>query len=283
MRFGELLREPRILTGPDGDVWDSLRSSVDALPGDHPLRDILLRADSGQGRPGPMPLGRNLGVVNLGRGTAEPGVALWLSEPAAHQPFSRGAWLLWGLSRPSVNICVLPVLAGLTDAVGNAGTVDDIHEVLTSGSWLNKRMDLKVRVEKVVTPLTYRIYPDTPLPEIQHLLMRRKLAAVPVVGANHEILGVITVGDILPHLLPGPDYAGKPVRRPVAARDVMTRAVLCVSEDEPLVEAGRSMIARGVRILPVVRDGELIGFLEQETVMRAFADTVLPLRRSRMG
>lgn len=283
MKFGELLREPRVLTGPDGDVWDSLRSSVGALPGDHPLRGILLRADSGQRRPGPMPLGRNLGVLNLGRGTAEPGVALWLSEPAAHRPFSRGAWLVWGLSRPSVNICVLPVLAGLTDAVGKAGTVDEVHEVLTSGSWLNKRMDLEVRVEKVVTPLTYRIYPDTPLPEIQHLLMRRKLAAVPVVGANHEILGVITVGDILPHMLPGPDHAGTPARRPVAARDVMTRAVLCVSEDEPLVEAGRSMIARGVRILPVVRGGELIGFLEQETVMRAFADTILPLRRSRTG
>lgn len=283
MRFGELLREPRVLTGPGGDAWDSLRGSADALPGDHPLRDILLRADSGRGRPRPMPLGRNLAALNLGRGAAEPGVALWLSGPATHRPFSSGEWLLWGLSRPTVNLFVLPVLAGLTDAIGEAGTVDDINEVLTSGSWLNKRLDLEVRVEKVVTPLTYRIYPDTPLPEIQHLLLRRKLAAVPVVGANHEILGVITVSDILPHMLPGPDNPGIRVRRPVAARDVMTRAVLCVSADEPLIEAGRSMIARGVRMLPVVRDAELIGFLEQETVMRAFADTILPLRRSRSG
>lgn len=283
MRFGELLREPRVLTGPAGDVWKSLRSRMDALPGDHPLRGILQRADSGGGQPRPMPLDRNLEVLNLGRGGQQPGVVLWLSEHARHRPFSRGAWLIWGLSRPTVNICVLPVLAGLTDAVGRAGTVDEIHELLTSGSWINKRMDLEVLVEKVVTPLTYRIYPDTPLSEIQHLLMRRKLTAVPVVGANHEILGVITVGDILPHMLPGADNPGTQGQRPVAARDVMTRAVLCVSEDEPLAEAGRSMIARGVRILPVVRDGELIGFLEQETVMRAFADTILPLRRSRTG
>jgi len=283
MRFGELLREPRVLTGPDGDVWDSLQSSVDALSGDHPLRAILLRADSGRGPPRPMPLGRNLEVLNLGRGAEEPGVALWLSGQLRHRPFSRGAWLIWGLSRPTVNICVHPVLAGLTEAVGGAGTVDEIHELLTSGSWLNRRMDLEVRVERVVTPLTYRIYPDTPLTEIQHLLMRRKLAAVPVVGANHEILGVITVGDILPHMLPGPENPGTQVQRPVAARDVMTRAVLCVSEDEPLVEAGRSMIARGAPMLPVVRDGELIGFLEQETVMRAFADTILPLGRSLTG
>ena len=288
MEFGELLREPRVLTGPDGDVWESLRRGVDALPADHPLRDILPRADTGRARPRPMPLGRRLEVLNLGCGAAEPGVALWLSGPAAHrpvahQPFSRGVWLLWGLSRPTVNLFVLPVLAGLGHAVGAAGTVDDIHGVLTSGSWLNKRLDLEVRVEKVITPLTYRIYPDTPLPEVQHLLMRRRLTAVPVVGANHEILGVITVGDILPHMLPGPDNPGTQGRRPVAARDVMTRAVLCVSEDEPLIEAGRSMIARGVRMLPVVRDAELIGFLEQETVMRAFADTVLPSRRSRTG
>jgi len=35
------------------------------------------------------------------------------------------------------------------------------------------------------------------------------------------------------------------------------------------------MIARGVPMLPVVRDGELIGFLERLPVMRAFAEAIV--------
>ena len=281
--FGELLCEPRVVLGSGENAWDSLRRAVDDMPGDHPLRDVCRRVEHAAGHPEPMPLASNLGVLNLRRGGESPGVVLWLSERADGGLFSRAAWVVWGLPRPSLNLFLLPVLTGLTDAIAAADTVDDILEVLTSISLTSRKIDIDVRVEKVITPLIYRIYPDTPLSEVQHLLVRRDLPAVPVVGANHEMLGLITVSDILPHMLPSPDTPGTRARRPTAARDVMTRAVLCVSEDELLVEAGRSMIARGVSRLPVVRDAELVGFLERETVMRAFADTILPPRRPRTG
>ena len=35
------------------------------------------------------------------------------------------------------------------------------------------------------------------------------------------------------------------------------------------------MIGRGVSMLPVVRDGEIIGFLTRGTVMRAFAEAIV--------
>lgn len=281
--FGELLCEPRVISGSGEDAWDSLRRGVNDLAEGHVLRDACRRVERAGGSPEPMPLASNVDVLNLSRGEETPGVALWFSEPTDERLFSRAAWVVWGLPRPSLNLFLLPVLTSLTDAVLAADSVDDIHAILTSKSLVNKRIDIDVRVEKVVTPLTYRIYPDTPLREVQHLLVRRDLSTVPVVGANHEILGVITVSDILPHMLPSKETLGTRARRPVAARDVMTRAVLCVSEDELLVEAGRSMIARGVSRLPVVRDAELVGFLERETVMRAFADTILPPRRSGAG
>ena len=285
LRFGELLCKPPIVSGSGEDVWESLRRTVDDLAEDHPLREVCRRVERGRGHPEPMSLASNLDVLNLGRGGESPGMVLWLAEPGETDgpPFSRAAWVLWGLPRPSVNLFLLPILSRLADGIVAADTVDNIHEVLTSSSMLDRILEIDVRVENVVTPLTYRIYPDTPLREVQHLLARRDLSAVPVVGANHEILGLITVSDILPHILPAAETLGTRGRRPVAARDIMTRAVLCVSEDEPLAEAGRSMIARGVSRLPVVRDAELVGFLERETVMRAFSDTILPPRRSRPG
>ena len=52
------------------------------------------------------------------------------------------------------------------------------------------------------------------------------------------------------------------------ARDVMTRSVLCVSEDQSLVDAATMMVNRGVDQLPVVREGELVGFLTRDAILR---------------
>lgn len=126
----------------------------------------------------------------------------------------------------------------------------------------------RLLVEDALTPLQYRVYPDTPMDEVVDLMIRRDLHAVPVVGENHEVLGILTSGDALENLLPR-RLSGEGKRRDVAlARDVMSRSVLCVSEDQPLVEAANTMINKDVAQLPVVREGELIGFLTRRTVLR---------------
>lgn len=133
----------------------------------------------------------------------------------------------------------------------------------------------RLLVEDALTPLTYRIYPDTPLTEVVDLMARRQLHAVPVVGENLEVLGIISTGDALRHLLPprggreteeareAPREAATP-----SARDVMTRTVMCVAEDQSLFEAANLMVNRDVEQLPVVREGELIGFLTRQAILR---------------
>jgi CBS domain-containing protein len=138
-------------------------------------------------------------------------------------------------------------------------------------------MELELRdhflVEDALTPLKYRIYPDTPLLEVVDLMVRRELRAVPVVGESYEVLGIVTVGDALKHLIPrarGGDESAKVAQPPraLSARDVMTRTVLCVSEDQSLLEAANLMVNRDVEQLPVVREGELIGFLTRDAILR---------------
>lgn len=136
------------------------------------------------------------------------------------------------------------------------------------------------RVKNVLTPLTYRIYPDTPVAEIQDLMVRRGVSAVPVVGADHELLGVVTEADLLRCMLPERRARWPVVRGSTPASEVMVRSVLCVSEDESLLEAARSMGARGVPLLPVVRDGELVGLLERRVVMRTLARAAAPEKAS---
>ncbi len=135
----------------------------------------------------------------------------------------------------------------------------------------------ELRVEEALEAAKYRVYPDTPISEVIDLMVRRGLRAVPVVGEQYEVLGIITIGDALREVIrDGTTEDAGADEAPRAARDVMTRAVLCVSETQPLADAARMMAHRSVDQLPVVRDGQLIGLVHREAVLRAMhgdADT----------
>ena len=130
----------------------------------------------------------------------------------------------------------------------------------------------QLRVEHAMGPLTYRVYPDTPLGEVVDLMARKRLRAVPVVGQSHEVLGIITSGEALRHFLQdrrareGDEDEAEAA--PVPARDVMSRSVMCVAEDEDLFDAANLMVNKKVAQLPVVREGEIVGFLNRDDVLR---------------
>ncbi len=129
-----------------------------------------------------------------------------------------------------------------------------------------------LKVQDVMIPLSYRIYPDTPLDEVLDLMVRRRLSAVPVVGEGLQVLGVISAADILKY---GMQVAAAPVGgkregdETPTARNIMSRSIMCVTEDESLRHAAQLMANRNVAQLPVVREGEIVGFLTRGGVLTA--------------
>lgn len=125
----------------------------------------------------------------------------------------------------------------------------------------------RLTVRDALAPLTYRVYPDTPLHEVVDLMARKGLSALPVVGEGLQVLGMITAGEALRHSLQGliRDVPSSGLR----ARDIMSRLVLCVTEDQALEDAAQIMVNRDTAQLPVVREGEMIGSITRESVLRA--------------
>ena len=285
MRLGQLLTEPRILIGgrDETDAWSLLREAASKLESNHPLEVACRRLSEIGGVPRRAKLVPGVDLLDLGSEWESPGLVLRVAESEMGRAFSRATWIAWGLSRPSVNIFLYPALRRHSSRIPGTETTKELHEILSSKTFGDNHIETHVTVADVVVPLTYRIYPDAPVGEIEQLMLRRRLAAVPVVGSNHEVLGVITVSDLLPHVLPSGRGRRTSGRDPVTAADVMTRSVLCVSEDEALLVASRSMITRGVSRLPVVRVGELVGFLERDTVLQAFAEAIAAPGRPRAG
>ena len=137
---------------------------------------------------------------------------------------------------------------------------------------LNSELHGRLLVQDALTPVRFRVYADTPLSAVVDLMVRRRLEKIPVVGDAHELLGLITAGDVLQELLPRwRSGKGRPTTAGdgPAAREFMQRSVMCVSEEQSLLDAANLMVSRDVDRLPVVREGVLIGFLERDTVLKA--------------
>jgi CBS domain-containing protein len=143
-----------------------------------------------------------------------------------------------------------------------------------------------MQAQDVMTTKVVSVAPHTPVAEIAKLLLERQISAVPVVGDDRRLLGIVSEGDLIHEL--GQDGAPRswwldllasPQARAAAylkshgrlARDVMTRSVIAVTPDAPLPQIARLLEARRIKRVPVVQDGQLIGIVSRADLLRAFA------------
>ena len=122
-------------------------------------------------------------------------------------------------------------------------------------------------------PLTVRA--DLSLREAARTIVRTGLGALPVVDDDNRVLGMVSEKEVIRHLLTiqaftGPDarVASPPGTGTKTVRDAMTRQVLCVAAEQPLAEVAALMSNKDVDRVPVVRDGQLVGFLTRGDIVR---------------
>ena len=152
---------------------------------------------------------------------------------------------------------------GVVDAMVSADTPE---RFLAAPGLDGLRFPEHAQVAEAVEPARYRVYPESPAAELMDLMIRRELSAVPVVGEGYEVLGVVTTEDALRHLLTSERVGADPE---LTARDLMTRQVLCVSEDQDLRDVAQLMVSRGAAQLPVVREGQFVGFVTRDSALAA--------------
>jgi CBS domain-containing protein len=129
----------------------------------------------------------------------------------------------------------------------------------------------RLRVRDVMTQRVWRTTPDAPVQEVLDLIAEHRLRAIPVVGADRQVLGMVTDRDLLRHFLPGvqrPADASAAAWSETRVRDVMSRSVICVSEDQALAEVTSMLVSKDIERLPVVHEGLLTGFLTRGDILR---------------
>ena len=143
----------------------------------------------------------------------------------------------------------------------------------------------------MTTPVTV-VAPQTSMAEIASLLASRHLSAVPVCHPDKTLAGIVSESDIL-----------KPFRESVRARrdwwlgviaegeelpqdfldyirqdtrtaaDIMVANVFTAAEEDTLPQLAEMMIKHGIKRLPVLRDGKVVGIVSRSDLVAAIAQS----------
>lgn len=145
---------------------------------------------------------------------------------------------------------------------------------------------LHYQVNSVMVTNVPTVRSDTPLAEIVNLLVTNARRRVVVIDADQRVVGIITDGDLLNRAtsaersgiidsfsrrLPlGQDDKFRLSRR--TAAEVMTREVITVTPETPLLEALQFLLSHRIKRLPVVDGrGQLVGLIGRAAILQALA------------
>jgi len=144
-----------------------------------------------------------------------------------------------------------------------------------------------MRARDIMTTSIVTTRPDTSVREIAALLSRGKFSGLPVVDAKGGLLGIVSEGDLIRHSAIGADPKGKwwldsladpdAIARAYSkvhgqtAGDVMARHVATISDEADLEAVAAALDTHGIKRIPVIRDGRLVGIITRSDLVRALA------------
>jgi CBS-domain-containing membrane protein len=141
-----------------------------------------------------------------------------------------------------------------------------------------------MRAREIMTTQIVTVGPDTPVREVAAVLLEHHISGVPVVDSDAHVVGIIGESDLIHRiaahgahsrswwqaLVAGPrtDPADFIKVHGMRAQDVMTRAIVTVSEETSVEEIAQKLEEHRVRRVVVLREGKLIGIVSRADLLR---------------
>jgi CBS domain-containing protein len=147
-----------------------------------------------------------------------------------------------------------------------------------------------MKAREVMTKDVVSVRPDTPISQVARVLAERGISAVPVIEENGALIGMVSEGDLIGRaeaerdrrrewwlecLAEGTGLAPtflesiRTTHRP--ARSVMVAPVTTVDEEKSVEEIAQLLTNLGIKRVPVVREGRVVGIVSRADLVRALA------------
>lgn len=146
-----------------------------------------------------------------------------------------------------------------------------------------------MRAAEVMTRNVICIRPEASVLEAAKLLLGARVSALPVVGEDGKLVGLLSEGDLVHRVEIGSEkkrswWATTLANRETLAsdyikshgrlvRDVMTTKVQVAQEDTELAAIAEMMDAHHIKRVPVVRDGKVVGIVSRANLLQALIGT----------
>jgi CBS domain-containing protein len=164
---------------------------------------------------------------------------------------------------------------------------DPVSSVIEVDPAVEPTSYLPVLVRHVMTKDPISVEPAATVKDIAHVLLERDIRSVPVVDVGDILVGVVSEADLISregypsirshHLtelvnetLSEHRHHWAERAEGVTAGEIMTSEVVTCRPDEPVAIVTRRMLREGVRTLPVVEDGRLVGVISRHDLLQLF-------------
>jgi CBS domain-containing protein len=144
-----------------------------------------------------------------------------------------------------------------------------------------------MRAHQIMNRFVVTVTPEATILEAANIMLQMHVSALPVLDFAGKLVGIVSEGDFLRRgeigtqrkrgrwlrLLVGPGQAATDFVREHGRKvsEVMTRDPVTVTEDATLEEIVGSMETHGIKRLPVMRGGELVGIVSRANLLQAVA------------
>jgi CBS domain-containing protein len=173
----------------------------------------------------------------------------------------------------------------------NKGTrcLELTSKVLRQLPGFEARSGRQMKAHDVMTTPVVTVKSTASVKDVARLFLERKVSAVPVVDNQGKLVGIISEGDLLHRSeigtsrhrpwwlvlmagdqVPAADYIKANAKR---VADVMTRDVTTAAPDTPLDEIAVTLEQHGIKRLPIMRNGELVGIVSRANLVQAIASS----------
>jgi CBS domain-containing protein len=142
------------------------------------------------------------------------------------------------------------------------------------------------RADELMTSPAFVAGEETPLVELVEVMLAEGIGSVPIVDGRGEIVGIITESDFVggdrfvplgayqipqcfkDHLTEETLEQIYAAGQELTAGQIMRKAVVTVTEDEPIRHVVAKMFGRNLKRLPVVRNGVPVGVITRHDLLR---------------
>jgi CBS-domain-containing membrane protein len=144
-----------------------------------------------------------------------------------------------------------------------------------------------LKAKDIMTVDVITAKPETTVEELARLLIEHKISGVPVVGEDNQLIGVVTENDLIKknarlhiptiirlfdaYFLLNSGKVEDEIKKMVAGTvdEICNKEIVSLMEETTLEEIATIMSEKNIHLLPVLRDGMVVGIVGKADIVKS--------------